>query len=161
MIIANFCNFHTVFIQPSALQCGDWAIFLLLKFYVKSNLAHAGSQKLPTLLVFSGSKFEFRFITKLVSRKIYLAEKSLTMQLWKFREINNFDFWHSEEKRKFTLTRKIFREITHLHYAPETFKMWSYGLTLLKFDHFTATLILREIQFCRISTVQKCHFWQF
>ena len=28
------------------------------------------------------------------------------------------------------------------HYAPETFKMWSSGLTLLKFDHFTTTFIL-------------------
>ena len=26
-----------------------------------------------------------------------------------------------------------------LHYAPEIFKMWSLGLTLLKFDTFTAT----------------------
>ena len=34
-----------------------------------------------------------------------------------------------------------------MHYAPETFKMISKGLTLLKFDHFTATPILREIKF--------------
>ena len=35
------------------------------------------------------------------------------------------------------------------------------GLTLLKFDHFTATPILRDITFWRIQTVQKCHLWQF
>ena len=34
-------------------------------------------------------------------------------------------------------------------------------MTLLKFDHCTATQILREIQFWRIQTVQKWHFWQF
>ena len=33
------------------------------------------------------------------------------------------------------------------HYAPETFKMGSKGLTLLMFDQFTATQILREIKF--------------
>ena len=32
---------------------------------------------------------------------------------------------------------------------------------LLKFDDFTTTLILREIKFWWILTVQKCHFWQF
>ena len=37
-----------------------------------------------------------------------------------------------------------------VHYAPETFKMWSWGLTLLKFDNFTATKILREIKFWQI-----------
>ena len=42
------------------------------------------------------------------------------------------------------------------HYAPETFKMLSLGLTLLKFGHFTATLILREITFWGIQRVQKC-----
>ena len=47
------------------------------------------------------------------------------------------------------------------HYAPETFKKWSLGLTLLKFDHLTAAQILREIQFWRIQTVHKWHFWQF
>ena len=31
-----------------------------------------------------------------------------------------------------------------VHYAPETFKMWSYSLTLLKFDRFTDTPILCE-----------------
>ena len=31
-------------------------------------------------------------------------------------------------------------------------------MTLLKFDHFTATLIRLEIKFWRIQTVQKCHF---
>ena len=35
------------------------------------------------------------------------------------------------------------------------------GLTLLKFDDFTTTQILREIKFWRIETVQKCHFCQF
>ena len=51
--------------------------------------------------------------------------------------------------------------ILALHYAPETFKMWSWSLTLLKFDHFTATQIVREIKFWQIQTVQKCHFWHF
>ena len=32
---------------------------------------------------------------------------------------------------------------------------------LLKFDHFTATQILRENQFWQIQMVEKCHFWQF
>ena len=32
---------------------------------------------------------------------------------------------------------------------------------MLKFDNFTATLILREIKLWRVQTVQKCHFWQF
>ena len=45
-----------------------------------------------------------------------------------------------------------------LHYAPKTFKMWSYGLTLLKFDHFTATQILRENKFWWIQKVQNCYF---
>ena len=36
--------------------------------------------------------------------------------------------------------------------------MGSLGLTLLKFDHFTATQILREIKFWQIQTVQKCSF---
>ena len=49
--------------------------------------------------------------------------------------------------------------ILALHYAPETFKMWSWSLTLLKFDHFTATQIVREIKFWQIQTVQKCCFW--
>ena len=31
-------------------------------------------------------------------------------------------------------------------------------MTLLKFDHLTATPILREIQYWRIQTVQKCNF---
>ena len=31
----------------------------------------------------------------------------------------------------------------------------------LKFGHFTSTHILREIQFWRIQTVKKRHFWQF
>ena len=33
-------------------------------------------------------------------------------------------------------------------------------MTLFKFDHFTATLILHEIKFWCIQMVQKCHFWQ-
>ena len=40
-----------------------------------------------------------------------------------------------------------------MNYAPENFKMWSQGLTLLKFDHFTATQILREIKFWRIQSL--------
>ena len=48
-----------------------------------------------------------------------------------------------------------------LHYAPETFKIWSYGLTLLKYDNLTITQILREIKFWRIQMVKKCQFWQF
>ena len=47
------------------------------------------------------------------------------------------------------------------HYAPETFKMWSEGLTLLKFDHFTATQILCEIKFWWIQTVQIVIFAKF
>ena len=47
------------------------------------------------------------------------------------------------------------------HYAPEPFKMWSWGLTFLKFDHITATQILREIEFWQIQTLLKCHFWHF
>ena len=33
------------------------------------------------------------------------------------------------------------------HYAPETFKMWSWGMTLLKFDNLTVTPVLGEIKF--------------
>ena len=55
----------------------------------------------------------------------------------------------------------LIETIAVLHYAPETFKMWSWGLTLLKFDHFTATQILREIKFWWIHTVPRCYFCQF
>ena len=34
-------------------------------------------------------------------------------------------------------------------------------MTLLIFDNFTATPILREITFSSIQTVKKCHLWQF
>ena len=42
-----------------------------------------------------------------------------------------------------------------MHYATETFKMRSWGLTLLKFDHLTTSPILREIKLRRIQTVQN------
>ena len=34
-------------------------------------------------------------------------------------------------------------------------------LDFVEIDYFTATQILREIQFRRIQMVQRCHFWQF
>ena len=49
---------------------------------------------------------------------------------------------------------------TQMHYAPESFKMLNQGLTLLKFENFAATPILREIKFWPIQTIQKCHIWQ-
>ena len=47
------------------------------------------------------------------------------------------------------------------HYAPETFRMRSLGLTLLKFVDFTPTAILREIKVWWIQTVQKVIFGNF
>ena len=47
------------------------------------------------------------------------------------------------------------------HYASETFKIWSLGLTLLKFVNFTDTQILREIKFWRIEMLKKCLFCKF
>ena len=44
------------------------------------------------------------------------------------------------------------------HYAPETFKMWSQGLNLLKFDHFTVTPLSREIWFVLNSNGPKMSF---
>ena len=46
-----------------------------------------------------------------------------------------------------------------MHYAPETYKMWSKGFTLLKFDNFTATQILREIKLWQIQTVKNVIFY--
>ena len=47
------------------------------------------------------------------------------------------------------------------HYAPETFKMCSYGLTLLKLNNSTATQILREIQFWQIEASKSAIFGNF
>ena len=48
-----------------------------------------------------------------------------------------------------------------MHYALETFKMWSLCLTLLEFDNLNVTQILREIQFWWIQTVQNVNFGNF
>ena len=64
-------------------------------------------------------------------------------------------------ERRTTSSSSWFPSRFTFHYAPETFKMWSEGLTLLKFDNFTATPILRENKFWWIQTVRKRHFWQF
>ena len=69
-------------------------------------------------------------------------------------DINGYT--HQEVKKNLANLIKS-QKVLQTHYAPETFKMCSQGLTLLKFGHFTATPILCKIKFLRIQTVQKCH----
>ena len=51
--------------------------------------------------------------------------------------------------------------ILALHYAPETFKMWSWSLTLLKFDHFTATRIVVKSNFGKFKQSKNVIFGNF
>ena len=53
------------------------------------------------------------------------------------------------------------QEIGFLALCSRNFQNVKLGLTLLKFDNFTATQILCEIKFWWIQTVQKCYIYQF
>ena len=76
------------------------------------------------------------------------SEISTPIFCW-FPTFSSFDEFDSYriKKKHFTGFDSNWTDKKELHYAPETFKMWSYRLTLLKCDHFTATPNLRKIKF--------------
>jgi len=122
-----------------ASQCGNSKIFLPLKFYVKSILPDLRRSKIAILVILEAFNFDFweflmlsnvefslkikfkvskmtRFavfelvnLPNMISRKIRVAVKFLN-----FHTPCAPFFPHSVEKWKFTLTKKIFRQINSL-----------------------------------------------
>ena len=76
---------------------------------------------------------------------------------------------NEQKEKKLTVTERLFTA-THRMASLETktiattlcsrnFQNAKLRLDFVEVDYFTATKILREIQFWPIQMVQKCHFW--